>query len=193
MAIRPIITYPSPILRKKCAPQDLNSNVEGWKFAFEKMLLDMEDTLVEVDRGAALAANQIGYLTRVFATNQALTARSDDPAVKEIPPFVINPTIVWRSPEQKWLDEGCLSFPGFSKAVLRHTAVRVNYETVLHIRFNGHDGSWVHQHVTANYSGFWAQVFQHEIDHLDGKLFVDDLPEKKRIQIANSIRKGSHA
>jgi peptide deformylase len=191
MAVRTIIKYPDKILRQKCKPvvlEDLEDQEIGGTIliCLEKLFTDMEDTLEESDLGAALAANQIGVDMRVVAMNQTTTARmgKDDPVVMAIPPFVINPEILKKSPETDMLDEACLSFPGFGMKVRRHRAVKVKYSTMLRI-----DGRWEVKHVEETYKGFWAQVFQHEIDHLDGKLFVDALPERKRIEIANFIRK----
>jgi peptide deformylase len=71
--------------------------------------------------------------------------------------------------------------------VKRHRSVEATYDTL--VRDSAVDGGWRWEHIVQAYEGFWAQVFQHEIDHLDGKLFVDALPERKRIEIANFIRK----
>lgn len=187
--------YPNKILRQKCKPvvlEDLEDEQIGGTvlICLEGILRDMEDTLEESDRGAALAANQIGVDLRVFVTNQALTHemgmetsnRPLDPVVYGIPPFIINPEILKKSPETDMLDEGCLSFPGFGMKVRRHRAVRVRYDTFLRV-----SGQWKVEHREETYKGFWAQVFQHEIDHLNGKLFVDSLPERKRIEIANDM------
>jgi len=197
MAVRPILKYPDKRLRQKCKEFDL-SDLEHEEIGgtvlicLEKILGDMEDTLEESDKGAALAAPQIGVSERIFVTNQGLTMRMgmassqqpEDPVVMAIPPAIINPVILKKSPETDMLDEGCLSFPNFGMKVRRHRAVRVKYSTFLRI-----EGRWEIKHIEETYKGFWAQVFQHEIDHLDGKLFVDALPERKRIDIANYIRK----
>lgn len=144
----------------------------------------MEDTLLEVDHGAALAANQIGIKLRMFAVNQLMTAKSDDLTVRAIPPIVINPVILEHSKEKIIDTEGCLSFPNFSMKLPRWKDVKVKYETILHW---GGPQPRVHETVEATYSGFWARMFQHEIDHLDGKLFVDMLPIGKRLQIAKKM------
>jgi peptide deformylase len=192
MALRKIVVYPSPILRKKTLPVvDLQlPTVQEMVLKFAE---DMEDTLEEVERsGAALAANQVDINLQMFVTNQSLTMRdgmasgtkAEDPVIMAIPPVVINPVILKKSPETDMLDEGCLSFPGFGMKVRRHRAVQVEYDTLQKI-----EGKVELRHVNETYKGFWAQVFQHEIDHLNGKLFVDSLPERKRIEIANFIRK----
>jgi peptide deformylase len=195
MAVRPIVIYPNKILRQKCKPvvlEDLEDPEIGGtlQICLEKMFGDMEDTLEETDKGAALAANQIGIDSRVFVTNQMMTQRhgmatgtqAEDLVILAIPPVVINPEILKKSPEQDMLDEGCLSFPGFGMKVRRHRAVKVKYSTLLKV-----EGRWEVKHVEETYKGFWAQVFQHEIDHLDGKLFVDSLPERKRLEIVKIV------
>lgn len=189
MATKRILKYPDPFLRKPtdivdCEP--LFSAKTGEKIRdaeidnplLLKHLEDMEDTLEESDRkGAALAANQIGIPLRMFVTNQTV---KDCP----VPPYVINPTILERSKETEILDEGCLSFPGFFMKVRRHKQVKVSYVT-----FTKVNGKYEPKQMEETYVGFWAQVFQHECDHLDGKLFVDALPIHERLKIVDILKK----
>lgn len=151
----------------------------------EDFFRDMEDTLMEVDTGAALAAPQIGVLARIVAINQSLTCKSEDEKVRAIPPIVVNPKIISHEGKLVPLNEGCLSFPGIFMKVARWPQVTVEYETVL--GWGSSDGKRTYQFKTETYEGFWAQVFQHEIDHLDGKLFVDALPVGKRLAIAKKM------
>lgn len=181
MAIRPIVIYPSAILRKKALPI-----VDLQLPAVQEMVLkfaeDMEDTLESVERtGAALAANQVDINLQMFVTNQGLAARDK----VDIPPLIINPVILKKSQEVDLLDEGCLSFPGFGMKVRRHREIEVRYDTLVKV-----NGKIELEHAfTHTLTGFWSQCFQHEIDHLNGKLFVDSLPERKRLEIVGIIRK----
>lgn len=198
MAVKRILIYPDPFLRKpteKVHTEDLSDEEVGSTtlFLFEKMLNDMEDTLEEVDKGAALAANQVGLPYRMFVTNQMLVQRygmatmqrADDPVIMAIPPWIINPEIVERSKENMQMTEGCLSFPGIQLKVKRHQWVTVKYEVLVK-----QNGIWDLLSKTETYKDFWGQVFQHEIDHLDGKLFVDSLPTKKRLEIVKQLQRG---
>lgn len=187
MALHRILKYPDPILRKRSEEVALDNLGD-----LPQLLEDMEDTLEEVDTGAAIAAVQIGVLKRLFATNQLLTqkyaASSKDPAeaaaVMGIPPIIINPTILSVNGQPMMMQEGCLSFPGLSLQVRRWPGVLVEYDTVLGSKQHGWE---VKRKLNQYYSGFWGQVFQHEIDHLDGKLFVDALPIGKRLAIAKKM------
>lgn len=192
MALRKIVIYPSPILRKKALPV-VDLQLPTVQEMVLKYAEDMEDTLEEVERsGAALAANQVDVNLQMFVTNQMLTMKQgmagattpEDPVIMAIPPLVINPVILKKSPETDMLDEGCLSFPGFGMKVRRHRGVKVEYDALKRI-----DGKVELHHIVETYTGFWAQVFQHEIDHLNGKLFVDSLPERKRLEIVKIIQR----
>ena len=195
MAIRQILTYPDAFLRKPTPVWEWETDEKlllTQYLCLDLIIIDLEETLEASGTGAALAANQVGLPHRLFVTNQLLVQRTaaqmrqTDPLVAErisaIPPVVINPKIV-SSKHKVMLDEGCLSFPGFGMKVWRNLEVVVSYETAL----RSLEGVWRREAVTETYAGFWAQVFQHETDHLDGRLFVDDLPREKRVSIAKFI------
>lgn len=192
MAVRRILKYPDPFLRKpteKIVIEDLYSEDFGgtMQICLEGMWQDMEETLMESDHGAALAANQIGLKYYMFAVNQQMSGdtRNID-KVRAIPPIIINPTIISHGSEKETNEEGCLSFPGVLLKVSRWKEVEVSYSTVLH--WGGPQKRELLS-VTETYSGFWGRVFQHEIDHLEGKLFVDQLSTKKRLEIVEFIKK----
>lgn len=194
MAIRRILRYPDPFLRKTTKPIDVardflgpNEECSTIVFCWSKVWTDMEETLLKVDHGAALSAPQVGIGDRFFVTNQDLTVRVHDPIVRSIPPVVINPYIVDRSQATAVEEEGCLSFPGVHLNVRRHVTVRVKYETILH--WNNPNRVWEHRSIEETYTDFWARMFQHEIDHLEGKLFFDFLSTTKKLQIAKRISK----
>ena len=115
---------------------------------------DMLETMYEAP-GIGLAAVQIGELRRMFVM---------DLADKESPPaprVFINPEVLWASEERSVYEEGCLSIPDIYDGVERPTRVRV--------RFSDRDGNSVEEEA----DGLYATCFQHELDHLDGVLFVD--------------------
>lgn len=135
--------------------------------------------------GAAMAANQAGSELRFFAIDRQKADR--DVEGSQLPTVVCNPTIVNASPEMVEELEGCLSFPGLFFKVKRHAWVDVQFS----YSSDAYANTMGRQVIQANdmrLTGFWARVFQHETDHLDGKTFVDNLPQKKRMQIANELR-----
>lgn len=174
MSIRKILKYPDPFLRRAVAPIDFNS--QDWNAISEETFLDSIvtdafDTLYGVDKGAALAANQIGLSHRFFVFN------NNQKTPDGMPLLIINPRIISSGSEFSVEQEGCLSFPGISIPVRRPVDVRVGFHRI--------DG----QTEEMDLSGWIGRVFQHETDHLDGKLFVDALSSKKKIDIVNTIRR----
>lgn len=174
MAIRKILKYPDPFLRRAVDPIDFNS--PDWNDISEGMFLDNAvddalDTLYGVDKGAAIAANQIGLSHRFFVINK--NQKTPD----GMPLLIINPRVISSGSEFSVEQEGCLSFPGISVPVRRPVDVRVGFHRI--------DGGTEEMDL----SGWIGRVFQHETDHLDGKLFVDALSSKKKINIANTIRR----
>lgn len=167
MPIRKILRYPDPFLRK---PASFVSR-ESLDRVFD-MAQDVESTLVEIDHGAAMAANQVGFDARFFVLNPRKKFDGYDG-----PTVVVNPAIVNTSKETDVEREGCLSFPGISIPVRRPTGCRVSFLSM--------EG----KPYTLDLQGFIARVFQHEIEHLHGKLFVDHLPVKERIEIINILKK----
>lgn len=185
MAIKEILIYPNPLLRKKA---EIVTNHKDLIQLYE----DLEDTLENVDTGYAIAAPQIGVNKRIFVTNQnislkiALDKNSSNierELSMQIPSVIINPKIVNSSGKQLLLREGCLSFPNFYLDVKRWENVAVEYDTILKI-----NSTFIIENHKKEYCGIWSQVFQHEIDHLDGKLFVDALSYDKKIKIAKAMR-----
>lgn len=141
-----IYTYGEPVLRKAARP------VSDIKEEFVKLSEDMVSAMLEA-KGVGLAANQIGRLDRIIVVK-----RSED---KE--PFVlINPEIIERQ-EEEVLEEGCLSIPGINEKVKRNK----------HILVRGVDLKG--KKVKLEADGLLARIFQHEVDHLDGILFIDRL------------------
>lgn len=147
MALLDICTYPHPALRQKAAP------VEVIDEEIQRLIEDMAETMYSAP-GIGLAANQVGRLLRLILV---------DPQREECEHgliVLINPRIVSGSGEITW-EEGCLSVPEFYSNVKR-------YEQVVACGLD-REGKKVEIHAT----GLLAVVLQHEIDHLDGKLFID--------------------
>jgi len=153
--IKPIITKDIPSIRQKSKEVDtkfLTTDV------YTQLLIDMEDSMVATD-GVGIAAPQIGENIRIVLVT--------DEQKKQ---FLINPKIVWSSWRKAWAEEGCLSVPGVFGQVRRPTSIRVV--------------AWDAQGKECRFdaTGFFARVIQHEVDHLDGILFIDrakDLHEVK--------------
>lgn len=135
-------------------------------FSVVKALLnEMKQTMYAED-GVGLAAPQVGVSLRFFAM--------DDGSGFKI---VVNPEILERSTEKESAEEGCLSVPGVFAQVERHTWVRVRYQ-------NEH-GEFREELL----QGYGARIFQHELDHLDGVLFIDHLDSKTRLALAQQLKK----
>ncbi|MGH7890987.1 MAG: peptide deformylase [Thermodesulfobacteriota bacterium] len=179
MALRKILTYPDPFLRKKCAPVE---EIDGEVL---KLLDDMAETMYGA-RGVGLAASQIGVDKRVVVIDisprnieadeegeeEEEEAEYDGPGLIEL----INPEII-SSAGQVIAEEACLSIPGFTSDVKRKQRVVIeayNREGEL---------------MEIEAEELLARVFQHEIDHLDGILFIDRLSRLKRELMKRKIEK----
>jgi peptide deformylase len=164
MAKLPIVLAPDPVLKAKAKP------VAAVDDSIRRLMDDMLETMYAAP-GIGLAANQIGVLKRVLVLDVA--REGDAPA----PMGMANPEIVWASPEQSVYNEGCLSLPEHYADITRPAAVRV--------RYLDRDGK--SQEIEAD--GLLATCVQHEIDHLDGVLFVDHLSALKRNMILKKLVK----
>ena len=116
--------------------------------------------LVVDKKGMGIAAAQVDVAQRVFIMCSRPNSRYPD-APEMTPTVVINPEITWASAEKKKDWEGCLSLPGIRALVPRHHAIKVNYL------------SRTGATIEAEYTGFIARIFQHELDHLNGMVFLD--------------------
>ena len=164
MAIRPILSIPDPVLREKSTPiAKVDDGVRA-------LAADMLDTMYDAP-GIGLAAIQIGVPKRLLVID---VAKKDEP---KQPQIFINPVIIEQSKEKAVYEEGCLSIPEQYAEVERPSEVRV--------RWLGLDGNIHEEHFT----GLWATCAQHEMDHLDGKLFIDYLSPLKRQLITRKMEK----
>lgn len=154
MAQLTILKYPDPRLRNKCLPVSPDQNID-------KLIADMSETLY-LGKGVGLAAIQVGVPLRVIAVD--ICERFEDGLTLKI---LINPTLALAQGEMI-CPEGCLSLPGKHSEITRPRNVVVNYL----------DQARRPQMLRAE--GLLASVLQHEIDHLDGKLFIDHISRLKR-------------
>ena len=164
MALRHIITLPDPKLRLISKP------IERVDDPLRKLLDDMVDTMHEAP-GIGLAAIQIAEPLRMLVVD---LAKKDEPAS---PLFFINPEIVWSADDRSVYEEGCLSIPEYYEEVERPARVRA--------RFVDREGK--PQEILAE--GLLATVLQHEIDHLDGVLFIDHISKLKRDRVTKKFAK----
>jgi len=160
----PVLTvryYGDPVLRHKAAEvQEFNDELRA-------LVRDMRETMAAY-RGVGLAANQVGVLQRVLVVDVPL---DDDHRAQHT---LINPMVTARSGSEI-AEEGCLSIPGIYEDVCRS----------LHLEVSARDESG--QSVELKVDGFLARAIQHEIDHLDGVLFVDRLSPLKRQFLKRSL------
>jgi peptide deformylase len=153
-----IVTLPNPILRKK------TRSVTRFDADLQKLIDDMVETM-RAANGVGLAAPQIGQSLRlaVIETLPAIDEEGNEiPDSRELY-VIINPEIVWESREIVDGIEGCLSIPGYVGKVSRQQAIRVRGQD----RFG--------KKTRLRLNGWTARIFQHEIDHLEGTLYIDKL------------------
>ena len=162
MALLTVLCYPDPRLHKVAKP------VAQVDARIKKIVADMADTMYEAP-GVGLAATQVDIHERIVVIDV-----SDEQ--NELMVF-INPEIVWASDEKKSWREGCLSVPEFYDAVERPAEIRVKALNV--------DG----KEFELNADGLLAVCLQHELDHLQGKVFVEYLSILKRSRISQKMKK----
>jgi peptide deformylase len=158
MAVLEIRKFGDPVLRSPALP------VVEFAARLAGLANDMRETMLAAP-GVGLAAPQVGVPRRLFTFDSG----------EESGAFA-NPEIIWRSEETQEGEEGCLSIPGVYFPVLRAMQVRVRAQTI--------EGETIEHSAEA----FLARIFQHEIDHLDGVLFVDRLDAEHRREAMRAIR-----
>ncbi len=168
MAVLPIILAPDPVLRETAVPVTTITD------QLVSLLDDMAETMYDAP-GIGLAANQVGRLERVIVMDCARD--NEAPLLWKM----INPQIIASSEEMSKLEEGCLSIPGHEGEVVRPAEVDV--------RYLDSDGNEQEMHA----SGLLAACVQHEIDHLNGVLFIDHLSRLKRDMIWRRMMKEARA
>ena len=166
MAKREILIIPDKRLRLKSEP------VKAIDRPVRALIDDMFETMYEAP-GIGLAAIQIGVAKRVITMD---LAKKDEP---KQPQVFINPEVIWRSDEKAVYEEGCLSIPEYYEEVERPSAVRVKYL----------DRDGKPQEIEA--AGLLATCLQHEIDHINGVLFIDHISKLKRDMVMKKFKKAA--
>ena len=164
MTVRKILTEPDPILRQKSQPVDKVDDLT------RKLMDDMLETMY-LAPGIGLAAIQIGVPKRIIVLDI-----SKDPEKKE-PMYFVNPVIVSTSKNNITYEEGCLSVPGQFAEIDRSDRCHIKY-----LDYNGN-------HKELKSEGLLATCIQHEIDHLEGILFIDYLSNLKKSMIIKKLSK----
>ena len=167
MAVLKLYEYPDEVLRKKCI------RVAKVDDELRRFLDDMLETMY-VDKGCGLAAPQVGVTKRIIVLD---SNPSDEDLSLRKPMYLINPEIIWHSDETVMFNEGCLSLPNQRADVERFEKVRVHY--------TDYDGN--EQEILAD--ELLAIILQHEIDHLDGVLYIDHISRLKRARLLKKLEK----
>jgi peptide deformylase len=166
MSIRPLVILPDSKLRLVSEPVSAISD------EIRRLAEDMLDTMYDAP-GVGLAAIQIGVPRRVVTMDVSKTEGERQPMV------LINPEVLWSSEEKRVYEEGCLSIPEYYEEVERPERIRFRYMTL--------DGQTIEQDA----DGLMATCVQHEIDHLNGVLFIDHLSKLKRDRVITKFKKAA--
>ena len=164
MALREILTVPNPVLKK------VSTAVELVDDGVRALMDDMLETMYAAP-GIGLAAIQIGEPRRIIVMD--LAREGEDPQ----PQYFVNPEILWRSDETALQEEGCLSVPEIYDEVERSERVKLRY-----LNYAGDP-------VEEDAEGLFAVCIQHEMDHLQGVLFIDHLSRLKRERAVAKVKK----
>lgn len=166
MSIRPLVILPDPKLRLVSEPvKDITDEIR-------KLADDMLETMYDAP-GVGLAAIQVGVPLRIVTMDVSKTEGEREPMV------LINPEIIWASEEKRVYEEGCLSIPEYYEEVERPDRVRFRYMNL--------EGEIIEQDA----EDLMATCVQHEIDHLDGVLFIDHLSKLKRDRVLTKFKKAA--
>ena len=171
MALLPILEFPDPRLRTKAVPVHPSWLAE----ADTQALFDAMFETMYAAPGIGLAAIQVGVPKRVIVMDLAPQGEERQPR------YFVNPEIVWASEELASYEEGCLSIPEVYDEVERPARVK--------LRYLNYDGEPVEEDA----EGLFAVCIQHEMDHLEGVLFIDHLSRLKREQAVKKVKKQAKA
>jgi peptide deformylase len=171
MAIRDILTVADHAATLKQVSKPVEGPVDD---ALRALMDDMLQTMYAAP-GIGLAAIQIGVAKRIIVMD---LARGEEPAK---PRYFVNPEILWRSEDLAVAEEGCLSVPEIYDEVERPARVRIRY-----LNYQG-------ERVEEEAEGLFAVCIQHEMDHLEGVLFIDHLSRLKRERAVKKVRKDAKA
>lgn len=164
MAKLKLYEYPHPVLRQK------TEEVPAVDDEVRKLLDDMLETMY-ASNGCGLAAPQVGVSKKIVVIDIAHEDEEPEPL------YMVNPKIVWRSEEKEICEEGCLSVPGQRAEVERPASVKIEY-----LDYNGNPCELLAE-------DFLAVAAQHELDHLDGILYIDHISRLKRQMLLKKLEK----
>ncbi len=164
MAKLKVYEYPHPVLKKKA------EKVAGVDDELRRFLDDMLETMY-AENGCGLAAPQVGVSKRVVVID--LAHEGEEPA----PLYMVNPEIIWKSEDLEVCEEGCLSLPEMRAEVERPASVKIRY-----LDYQGKECELLAEE-------FLAVAAQHELDHLDGVLYIDHLSRLKRQMLVKKLEK----
>ena len=166
----PVALLGDPVIRSVATPVEDISGAQTQSFI---------DTLIQtcaLENGMGIAAPQVSCSKRIFIIASRPNARY--PYAPEMEPTAfLNPEITWRSKQTEKDWEGCLSLPGIRALVPRHNRIEV--------KFTSRSG----EQIETAYDGFIARVFQHELDHLDGTVFIDRVESTQDIVMEKEWRR----
>ena len=168
MALREILVVPHPVLKQ------VSANVDVVDDDLRALMDDMLETMYDAP-GIGLAAIQIGVPKRVIVMD--LARQDEEPQ----PRYYVNPEILWASEETAPYEEGCLSVPEIFDEVERPAKVKLRY-----LNYQG-------EQIEEEAEGLFAVCIQHEMDHLEGVLFIDHLSRLKREQAIKKVKKQAKA
>ncbi len=168
--ILPIYVYGSGVLRERATEVDLN-NTEG----LQELIVNMDDTMKHSD-GVGIAAPQVGKSLRLLIVDGSPLGE-DMPELADFRRIMINPVKTWESEETAEYSEGCLSVPDIHADVVRPAEMKVKY-------FNEK-----YEEVEEIFTGFACRMVQHEMDHLDGYMFVDRVSQIRKKMIQAKLNK----
>ncbi|MBM3633163.1 MAG: peptide deformylase [Alphaproteobacteria bacterium] len=166
MALLPVLTAPNPRLNIKATPVDVVDD------DVRCLMDDMVETMYAND-GMGLAAPQVGVSKRIIVLDINASYEDREPNVMKL----VNPEVVWTSSETCPQDEACISVPNVYASVVRPTRAKIRYV----------DENNVSHEIDTD--GLFARCIQHEIDHLDGILYIDHLSRLKKEIILRKLRK----
>ena len=166
MALLPIIHIPDPVLKEVAQP------IQTITDAVKRQAADMIETMYAAP-GIGLAANQVNMLNRLIVLDPGYRHDNESRAAL----VMVNPEIIWKSDEISVMEEGCLSIPQQYAEVERPRSVRIKY-----LDLDGVQKEWIGEDLASH-------CVQHEIDHLNGVLFIDYLSRLKRNIIVRKVEK----
>ena len=178
MAIRRILTVDNAA--DLAVLKQISKPVDGVDDALRALMDDMLETMYDAP-GIGLAAVQIGVPSRVIVMDLGDRDAEEDAEPVKKPLYFVNPEIVWSSEETAPYEEGCLSVPEIFEAVERPAKVRLRY-----LNYQG-------EQIEEDADGLYAVCIQHEMDHLEGVLFIDHLSRLKRERSIAKVKKAAKA